>query len=217
MPSSRIRTVAPSGESRVRPTTSPAANAPRTKSRPTSVATRDERPSKRIDARTAAWPVVCTVSCRTRSRRGGRARRRCRCSATITRRTRRRSSTSSTAPYAPVRKIEMTTIGQNSPAMPAAEHGGSERRRQQAGVGRGSGRACPSAVVLRATPSSHHSASTPASLEHRARRRGRSPARRAQPAVPRTTERAARRVSRRPRARRRRRAARGRSSRGTRM
>ena len=74
----------------------------------------------------------------------------------------RRGSASSMAPYAPVRKIEMMTIGQNSPAIPAPSTPTRERR-QQPGVDE-IGTSVPSAVVLKATPSSHHSASTPAAL-----------------------------------------------------
>ena len=62
------------------------------------------------------------------------------------------------APYAPVRKIEMTTIGQNSPATPdpsTAEPSLVGSRPASASTGT----SVPSAVVLIATPSSQPSAS----------------------------------------------------------
>ena len=65
------------------------------------------------------------------------------------------------APYVPVKKIEMTTIGQNSPATPVP----STALPIGVGISPASeriGTSVPSAVVASAIPISHHEASTPA-------------------------------------------------------
>ena len=72
-----------------------------------------------------------------------------------------RSRISAPAPYTPVRKTEITTIGQNSPATPVpstARPSGVGSRPESETIGT----RVPRAVVASATPSSHHSASTPA-------------------------------------------------------
>ena len=120
------------------------------------------------------------------------------------------SRISSPAPYTPVRKTEMTTIGQNSPATPVpstARRAASAAAPRRRGSGRASRARCASA-----TPTTHHSASSPAAA---GRRRRPADGERERPAgVPRRRTPGAR-ASRRPRARRRRRGTRARSSRGT--
>ena len=63
----------PLGRVEHEPDEHPAANAPSTNSKPASAARNTSSASSRIDARTPTWPVVCSVSCRMRRSRGGRA------------------------------------------------------------------------------------------------------------------------------------------------
>ena len=138
----------------------------------------------RIESRTAACPVVCTVSCSTRTTPGGRARSAVHPASATRAPNPTRRSTSATEPYTPVRKTEMTTIGQNSPATPLP------RTAVPSGVSSSPasdriGTSVPSAVVASATPRSHPSASTPGLLEDRpggeADRQRHRPAGRAEP------------------------------------
>ena len=93
------------------------------------------------------------------------------------------------APYAPVRKIEMTTIGQNSPATPdpsTAEPSLVGSRPASASTGT----SVPSAVVLIATPSSQPSASRLPTCSRRPTTTA-SASEIAQPIAPRTSDRGA--------------------------
>ena len=120
-------------------------------------------------------PVVCTVSWRTRRSRGGPSPHR------DTGRAQRRSQPKTSSRITSVeRAVDARQEDRDEDDRPelagdaGAEHGATERRGQAGPRRRGSERACRAPSSLRATASSHHSASTPGLLEERSRRRGRS-------------------------------------------